>query len=448
MTRHLFTRTRSLLLCGALVPAIAHAQDAPPPAPVPAPPPPVDVLDGGAPLAKLKDEKQLAEALAQITSDPAVPVTDPKVKALAQALMTEGVKQLLDKQFDQALANFLEAYNKFPSPQILLNIAGTLSDMGRTADAANTYQRYLLDPATGPARVAEVKQILNTLDAELTILTVKVTPKGSEISIDGGPFIAVGVSLMTRVRAGLHLVRIRKGEASAEQSINGFEGENKEVNMVIAEPPPPPLPPGPTPTPPAPVPDPPEQVTPWLTNGTLYGGDATSNQRTTRTTFGGDDVDAVIPDYELTETGQIRIKAPEKEVISSGLVAVMRIDGEGRGFAGGFGIAVSRGRFEAELMVLRSELNGGYIGMRYRLLTGFVRPYIAAGVPAFVFTPPMESSSQIGIGVRGAAGVELKINGHLSVQGDIGYEHFFVNEEETLFDANVLVPTLGVIGRL
>ena len=39
------------------------------------------------------------------------------------------------------------------------------------------------------------------------------------------------------------------------------------------------------------------------------------------------------------------------------------------------------------------------------------------------------------------------INGHLSVQGDLGYEHFF-NVEDTAFEADVFVPTLGVIGRL
>jgi len=399
-----------------------------------------------APLAQLKDEKQLAESLAQITNDPAIPVTDPKIKAMAQALLTEGVKQLLDKQFDQALANFLEAYGRFPSPKILLNIAGTLSDMGRNADAANTYQRYLTDPATGPERMAEVKQILAALDQELTVLTVKVTPRGSDISIDGGPFITVGQTLLTRVRAGIHLVRIRRGDSSAEQSVNGFEGEAKLVDMVLLDP----AAPIADPTAPKP-PDSgaaPDEVSPWLTNGTLYGGDASSNERTTRATFGGDDIDAVIPDYELTETGQIRIKKPETESIASGLIAVMRIDGEGRGFAGGFGIALSRGRFEAEIMVLRSELTGGYLGLRYRLLQGFVRPYVAAGVPGFVFTPAMETSSEVALGIRAAAGIELKINGHLSIQGDLGYEHFFVDEDKTLFDANVFVPTLGVIGRL
>ena len=88
-----------------------------------------------APLAQIRDEKQLAETLATITNDPTVKVEDDKARPIAAALMTEGVKQLQNQQFDQALANFLEAYARFPSPKILLNIASTLRDMGRSADA-------------------------------------------------------------------------------------------------------------------------------------------------------------------------------------------------------------------------------------------------------------------------------------------------------------------------
>src|SRR6476469_9974370 len=105
--------------------------------------------DDAPPLAQIRDEKQLAQALATITSDPAIKVDDPKARPLAAALMSEGVKQLQAQAYDQALANFLEAYAKFPSPKILLNIASTLRDMGRPSDAANTYQRYLSDPASG-----------------------------------------------------------------------------------------------------------------------------------------------------------------------------------------------------------------------------------------------------------------------------------------------------------
>jgi len=49
--------------------------------------------------------------------------------------------------------------------------------------------------------------------------------------------------------------------------------------------------------------------------------------------------------------------------------------------------------------------------------------------------------------------VELRINDHLSVQGDVGLEYFFSIDTEALVDGKhpertVFVPTLGVIGRL
>ena len=175
---------------------------------------PVTNPDVVPPLAQIRDEKQLAETLAKITQDPAIRVDDEKNRTLAAALMTEGVRQLLADQYEQALANFLEAYGKFPSPKILLNIGSTLRDMGRLADAANSYQRYLADPATGPERIAEVKDLLVKLDQDLTVLTIRVFPRGSEVSIDAGPFIPIGATLQTRVRPGIHLVRVRKGDAS------------------------------------------------------------------------------------------------------------------------------------------------------------------------------------------------------------------------------------------
>src|SRR5258706_9805704 len=160
---------RAVVIAALLAPGSASAQ----PEPTPQSP---------APLAQLKGDKELTAALSAITSDPAIPVEDPKVRPLAQALMIEGVKQLQAHVYDQALANFLDAYAKFPSPKILLNVASTLRDMGRLADAANTYQRYLTDPATGAERVAEVKELLLRLDDQLTILTVRVSPRGSDIS--------------------------------------------------------------------------------------------------------------------------------------------------------------------------------------------------------------------------------------------------------------------------
>ena len=101
-------------------------------------------------------------------------------------------------------------------------------------------------------------------------------------------------------------------------------------------------------------------------------------------------------------------------------------------------------------MILRSNQTGAYLGVRYRILQGFLRPYVGLGVPAFVFDHTLmdgSSETKLAVGLRGAAGLEVKINGHLSVQGDIGYERFFF-VEGTRFDDRVVVPTIGVIGRL
>jgi len=417
-----------------------------------------------APLAQIRDEQQLAEALTAITQDPAIPVDEPATRVLAQALMTEGVKQLQVRSYDQALANFLEAYSRFPSPKILLNVASTLRDMGRLADAANTYQRYLVDPSTGAERVAEVKEILLRLDEQLTILTIRVFPRGSDLSIDGGPFIAVGSSLLTRVRPGIHLVRIRKDAASNEMTVNGFEGENKEVSAALkvevpGEVLPVPVPPPTEPKAPAPSPTDisppaslmPEHVDGWLITGTQYASDSgTGRERRVRSGTQGPEISAIVPRYD-DDDGQVLAFHEPAPRISSGVIAVLRIDGEGRGFAGGLGFAISRARLEAEIMILKSDSTGGYLGLRYRLMTGWLRPYVGLGMPGFAFDQVdetgMTTSTRLAIGVRGAAGVELMINGHLSVHADVGYEHFFFIDDP-LIDTNLFVPTLGVIGRL
>jgi hypothetical protein len=426
----------SLTLAVVLAATVAHAQ-------------PVTTPDAAPPLATIQDDKQLAQTLAAITQDPAIQVTDPKARSLAQALMAEGVRQLKAQSYDQALANFLEAYNKFPSPKILLNIASTLRDMGRTADAANTYQRYLTDPATGPERVAEVKELLLKLDKQLTILTVRVNPKGTEVSIDGGPFLTIGSTLLTRVRPGLHMVRAKHGGEAIELTVNGFEGETKDVPIEIHEAPPAAASP-PPPPPPATVP---EHVDGWLITGTKYGTDApTTSERHVRTGYAGPEVAPIIPRFEDTDTGPVVIEPAQHESIASGVVGILRVDGEGRGAAGGLGIAYAPSdRVELELAGLRSNIWGVYAGMRWRFLTGWVRPYAGGGVPVFFFTDD-NMTSRTAVGLRGAGGVELMINGHLSIEGDLGIEHFFnvsgVYVNEKTLDATVVVPTLGIIGRL
>jgi hypothetical protein len=320
--------------------------------------------------------------------------------------------------------------------------------MGRLADAANTYQRYLTDPATGPERMGEVKELLVKLDEQLTILTVRVNPKGTEVSIDGGPFITIGSTLLTRVRPGIHLVRARHADAAAEITVNGFEGEQKDVQVEVVESA------KPQTNPPAPIePTPaPENTQGWLITGTQYGTDnARSSERHVRTGYAGPELVAIVPHYDETDTG-IAIVEPEQQQISSGVVGILRIDGKGRGAAGGLGFAWAQSdHIEFELAGLRSDSWGVYAGFRWRFMAGWFRPYGAAGLPLFFFQDD-NMTDRIAVGVRGAGGLELMINGHLSIQADVGYEHFFnvdgVYLHDKTIDTDVVVPTVGVIGRL
>ncbi|MEO6772297.1 MAG: hypothetical protein ABI467_04655 [Kofleriaceae bacterium] len=365
------------------------------------------------------------------------PLAEPRARATAEALMTEGGRRLGVQAYDQALANFLEAYNRFPSPKILLEIASTLNAMGRLADAANTYQRYLDDPATGAARVAEVKERLLGLDSQVTLLTVHVTPHGGEVSIDAGPFVEVGSSLQTRIRAGTHTIRIRHGGALEVVDLNSFEGEAKDV---------------PDP-PPAPAVKAPDQVQGWLIAGRSYGTvDAHSRERRVHANLTGPVVEPYVPSGGLEDDDTPGVGEPV-EHLASGVIGIARIDGNHwQGFAGGLGLAYAASdTFEVELEGLKSDIYGAYAGARYLLLTGGLRPYLAAGIPMFLFTDD-SNERQISLGGRLAAGIELEINDHLSVQGDLGIEHFFnvgdVIYKMQTFEATTFAPTVGVIGRL
>ena len=422
-------------------------------------------------LAQIRDDKALADALTSIAQDPAIRADDPQARPLAQALMAEGVRQLQTQAYDQALANFLEAYNKLPSPKILLNIASTLRDMGRLADAANTYARYLADPATGPERVAEVKDLLNKLDEQLAIVTIRVFPRGSEVSLDGGPFVAVGASLLTRVRPGIHLVRVKKGDAAAEITVNAFEGENKDVAAALKVDvedkglgprtsdlgPKPPEDRGPKPEAQKiqglPVDTAiPDKIDGWLITGTQYGAaNASSRERRVRTGYAGPELQPIMPHDNASESA-VASRFEQEDHISSGLLAVIRVDGKGRGFAGGLGLAYApEDHVELEVAGLRSQFWGAYLGARYRFLTGKLRPYAGGGIPIFFFTAD-GGTDKIAVGGRLAAGIELEINGHFSVAGDLGYEHFLVGGDVTYmmrrFETDLFVPTVGVVGRL
>ena len=419
----------------------------------------IEVIDGHTITVEIPVLKPLvATELDPVKPNEPIEPGSKRAKELAQSLVTEGVALLERKDYQPALDRFAAAYELFPTPKLLLNMAATLRDMGRLADSADMYQAFIEAPETNPELVGEAKQILNNLDDQLYLLNVRVTPRGADVSIDGGPWISVGDKrLMSRLNPGLHMVRSRRaGHEVYERTINAFEGERNDLdivlqNQVVA----------PEPSPivtidgtqerkdpfaeeaiAAPASKDGQSVIPVLSKGTRAERGGVQYRSTAVLRDDNDDIVQVLP-------------PPESRPREIGLTAQLRIDGGGGGAALAFGISFSPRSFrnlELDLTGMVSKptppdetmeaqrIFGVFLGARYRFLTGQIRPTLGVGMPVFL------SDELPRIGVRAAAGAELVINGHLAVVGEVGYEHFFNTQDG--YAANVLVPLVQITGRL
>src|SRR4051812_8099873 len=83
-------------------------------------------------------------AYAQPAPAPRPPPSGDRVDA--KSLVQTGVRLLEAKDYLGALAIFKDAYSRFASVKILLNIGTTYKLLGRDAEAANAYQRYIDSP--------------------------------------------------------------------------------------------------------------------------------------------------------------------------------------------------------------------------------------------------------------------------------------------------------------
>lgn len=337
----------------------------------------------------------LGEVVAHADDAPAPDADQEKQKREARALLKEGVRLLGEKDYGPALELFREAYAKFPSAKILLNIGTTLKDMGRPAEAANAYQRYLDAPDTDAARKTEVTGILAVLDAKVGHVTVSAED-GVDVRAGDDDWQPWRAGMSLRVPAGTFTVQARKdgvavGEASGEVSV----GATIELTIAIVLPAAPPVE--------APIVTTPEVVAP----------------------------------EDGPETGIVVIAPTPARPRRFGGVVNLAIDGNtGKGGAFSAGLAMHvHDRVDVQATGIIGPTLGAYAGATVRITGGTLRPILAAGFPMFF-------SDGVRIGARGAAGVEWAAAQRINVVGELGVEHFFNSEDAV--QATAFVPIVGV----
>lgn len=318
----------------------------------------------------------------------------------AKQLMLTGVKLLEAKDYLGALAIFKDAYQRFPSAKILLNIGTTLRLLGRNDDAANAYQHYLDSKDTDPARRSEVESALAELDRTVATLAMTVSPPDAELQFTDD-WVPSEQAHVWRVPPGPITVHARaKGYLPSAESVNVSAGEKKSVLIaLVAEP---------------------RQVQPIIgvTEPELHEP-MIEEPRARAGAF------AIMHVSVLPKVGSALFLGGTFDVTEQLAVEGALILGPG---------LVSSG-----MATLPPPKIGGYAGASFAFLTGNVRPKLAAGMPIF-------ADDGARFFVRGAGGLEYVASRHLSLTVELGLE-VSLNARDDI-RSTAFVPSLGAVGRL
>ncbi len=319
-------------------------------------------------------------------------------KGDAKELMQLGVKLLSSKDYLGALAVFKDAYSRFPSPKILLNIGTTLKLLDRNAEAVNTYQRYLDSPDADQARRPEVTAEMERLDRKLGRLEI-TAPAEAEIQIDDQDWAPAPSARLYRVAPGSYTLRARRdGYQPFEQTGTMEVGQSVAVTIELA-------------------------VIPKAVSQVFVPVPASERF---------DDEPALAPE-------------PRSRL---GLLARghFDVDGGAATFIGGT-FDVTR-QLRASAAAIIGPNFGGYVAAHFAFLTGTIQPIVAVGMPIFF-------NDGARVAIRGAAGVEIVANSHFSFLVELGVEHLFNPQPMVEFggmlrsiNSTSLIPAFGVTARL
>ena len=253
-------------------------------------------------------------------------------EATAKALFDEAGRHYDSGEFDLALEKYRAAYRVTPRTKILLNIGAVLFELGRYAEAANTFDEYLHSPGADPVRTPKVQETLSEIDQRVGRVQFDVTVNAAAnepsatIWIDGQKLGPLPFTRTHRVPPGSHRAELRAadGRVLASQSFDIAAGLERRVQLVVESKPPPPPPPPPS-----------------------------------------------------TSAAETRARL--------GIFARTDIDLAGRGFivAPGASVHITSGVEAFSGVLFNAKRVGFEVGARWRLGQGLVRPMAIASVPVF-----------------------------------------------------------------
>jgi hypothetical protein len=182
----------------------------------------------------------LARALAIAAALLALPglarAQDAAARDEARALVRQAAELAQRGQHADALEKLKAAYGRFPSPKILLNMGTTLRGLGREAEAANAYERYLGEsgPEVTAAKRAEVTGILAEIAPRLGRLVIEVNEADAEVRANGDSIGRSPLPLSYWVFPGRHQAQATKpGFSMVSESAEVAAGATHTFKLVL-----------------------------------------------------------------------------------------------------------------------------------------------------------------------------------------------------------------------
>jgi tetratricopeptide (TPR) repeat protein len=168
---------------------------------------------------------------------------DSQAEREARLVFQEGNKLLEAGDYVGALDMYRSAYAKFPSPRILLNMGTALKALGRNAEAAEAYEKYLASPDADKKRIKEVQKIVADLNAGLGKLKIVVNEPGAKVLVNGEVVGESPQEITLRREPGSYTVVAQKeGFPAALATVALKAGDERAVELRLdsSAPPPPP----------------------------------------------------------------------------------------------------------------------------------------------------------------------------------------------------------------
>lgn len=146
-------------------------------------------------------------------------------RAQARTRFDHGLALYEEGRDEAALAELEEAYRLFPAWQVLFNIGRVHARLGRAVEAADAFERYLVDGGEEvPAdRREEVTSLLREQRSRIARLTVTTNAERAIVVVDGIDVGEAPMSTPVHLAGGLHTVGVRA---------DGYDPSQREVRLA------------------------------------------------------------------------------------------------------------------------------------------------------------------------------------------------------------------------